>query len=53
MVKLVKLKMVKKKRKNADVFEGRYENGYLNGKGIFLNSKQKELELTSSLFLII
>ena len=29
-------------RCNGDVFEGRYENGYLNGKGIFLNSKQSK-----------
>ena len=27
-------------RSNGDVFEGRYENGLLNGKGIFLNSKR-------------
>ena len=26
-------------RNNGDVFEGRYENGVLNGKGIFLNGK--------------
>ena len=27
-------------RCNGDVFEGRYENGLLNGKGIFLNEKK-------------
>ena len=27
-------------RSNGDVFEGRYENGLLNGKGIFLNEKK-------------
>ena len=27
-------------RTNGDVFEGRYENGVLNGKGIFLNEKK-------------
>ena len=27
-------------RNNGDVFEGRYENGLLNGKGIFLNQKK-------------
>lgn len=27
-------------RTNGDVFEGRYENGLLNGKGIFLNEKK-------------
>ena len=27
-------------RTNGDVFEGRYENGLLNGKGIFLNAKK-------------
>ena len=27
-------------RINGDVFEGRYENGVLNGKGIFLNEKK-------------
>ena len=27
-------------RCNGDVFEGRYENGLLNGKGIFLNAKK-------------
>ena len=27
-------------RCNGDVFEGRYENGLINGKGIFLNSKK-------------
>ena len=27
-------------RNNGDVFEGRYENGLLNGKGIFLNNKK-------------
>ena len=27
-------------RSNGDVFEGRYENGILNGKGIFLNEKK-------------
>ena len=27
-------------RSNGDVFEGRYENGILNGKGIFLNDKK-------------
>ena len=29
-------------RCNGDVFEGRYENGFLNGKGIFLNSNQSK-----------
>ena len=27
-------------RSNGDVYEGRYENGVLNGKGIFLNDKK-------------
>jgi hypothetical protein len=27
-------------RSNGDVFEGRYENGLLNGKGIFMNEKK-------------
>jgi len=30
----------RKSRSNGDVFEGRYENGLLNGKGIFLNEKK-------------
>ena len=29
-------------RCNGDVFEGRYENGVLNGKGIFLNEKKSK-----------
>ena len=29
-------------RCNGDVFEGRFENGLLNGKGIFLNSKKRK-----------
>ena len=29
-------------RCNGDVFEGRYENGLLNGKGIFLNEKKSK-----------
>ncbi len=29
-------------RCNGDVFEGKYENGLINGKGIFLNSKKSK-----------